>query len=245
MKYRFQLLRILKFSLCMAIGLQFMGCPKKKGRENETEKKSARQKSPTESSTESSTETPSARDKPKTKGDGENQGKRVLSAGVTKELISKWLTSTKKEPGDTPANDTQKKDSLITGYRISYGPKFYHPKNFYDLLNGGADMYVEAGTLELVHFRLKHKDDNYGECRASMFFMKTPEKAIKLLQKEKADSMKKMEVGDEAWGDEEGILFSKGKVFVQIESLVKDKKEKHCPFVQIAANMTGSNEVGW
>lgn len=241
MKYRFQLLKIFAFSLSIAFGLQFIGCPKKKGRENETEKKST----PQESATKSPRENPSASDKSKTKGDGEKQGKRVLSAEVTKELVSKWLTPTKRDPGDTQSNKTEKKDSPITGYRLSYGPKFYHPKSFYDLLNGGADMYVEAGTLELVHFRLNHKEDNYGECRVSMFFMKTPQKAIKLLQKEKADSMKKMEVGDEAWGDEEGILFSKGKVFVQIESLIKDKKEKHCPFVQIAANMTGSNEVGW
>jgi len=237
MKYRFRLPKFFSLLMCIALGLQLSGCPKKKSQEEKAEKKTSQQERTTEPST--------ARDKPEKNEGGEDKSKRSLSAGVTKEVISKWLTSTKKVPGDTPSNDTPKKDSLITGYSISYGPKFYHPKNFYDLLNGGADMYVEAGTLELVHFRLKHEGDNHGECRASMFFMKNPQKAIKLLQKEKADSMKKMEVGDESWGDEEGILFSKGKVFVQIESVLKDTKEKHCPFLQIAANMTSSNEVGW
>lgn len=163
--------------------------------------------------------------------------------GVTKALIATWIQPSKPKAASSPSPDPGRKK--LFRYKLSYGPKIYTPDNLYELLNGGADLYVKAGLVDLAHFRLKPQKGPGAECRVSMFFMKSAKNAQSLLAKEKAPGMKKAQMGDASWSDKEGALVQKGRVLVRLESVAPGPDVAPCPFGALAKAMVATKTAGW
>jgi hypothetical protein len=165
------------------------------------------------------------RGRPAAGGEKERPG----AASVTDEVAKKWA-----------------EQGLDGVYTLVAGPKVYLPKNLYKLLNGGADIYIEAGLVSLAHMRFEAKSkEEMAQCRVSMFFMKDEKSARKLLEKEKDDPFEKVQVGDEGWADKEGLLFKKGRAYVRVDSAASRRDQKPCPFLKLGKAMAATEAVAW
>jgi len=116
----------------------------------------------------------------------------------------------------------------------------YDSANLFELLDGGADEYIQAG-MERLAFVVVSPKGKQG-CRASLFMMKDAGAAGRLLKAERDPAMKKVSVGEAAWGDKEGLMFRKGKFFVRVEA---DGPKAVCPFESVARRVEADRALPW
>jgi hypothetical protein len=185
----------------------------------------------------------------------------VLVVGCVIALV--WAGCAKKKPGDKKTADkaappkpalkvTRKavsawipKAAAGWAYTLSEDPKVYRPDTLHKLLNGGADMYVDAGMTAMVHVIFDDKNKKAATCKVQAFMMKDKGKAAALLNNEKDKNWKPLKVGDQGYEDGQGAMFAKGRFFVRIDSPPSKEGIVGCPYVELARNIAGSATLPW
>lgn len=185
----------------------------------------------------------------------------VLVVGCV--LAVGWAGCAKKKPGEKKTKDkaqppkpllkvTRKaasawvpKSAAGTAYAVSEDPKTYVPDTLHKLLNGGADMYVDAGMTAMAHVILDDKNKKAATCKVQLFMMKNKGKAAALLNNEKDKNWKPLKVGDQGFEDGQGAMFAKGRFFVRIDSPPPKEGVAGCPYKELARNIAGSAGLPW
>lgn len=137
------------------------------------------------------------------------------------------------------------KKANLDDYRLRGKPKVYDQKNVFDLLNGGAEMYIQTGMRQVGHVSLADRSGARARCGVFLFFMKDQKSAQALLAKEKDKNFKKISLGDEGFRDPEGLLFRKQRVLVKINNLATRNDQKPCPFDALAKQIAADARIRW
>jgi len=135
---------------------------------------------------------------------------------------------------------TQARGWAPTGFHVARVPKMYDSANLFELLDGGADEYIQAGMERLAFVVISPKGKQ--GCRVSLFKMKDAGSAGRLLKAERDPGMKKLSLGEVAWGDKEGLMFRKGTIFVRVEA---DGPKAVCPFESVARRVEADRALPW
>jgi len=109
--------------------------------------------------------------------------------------------------------------SDFPGYRLTYGPKHYGTNNLFDYINGGAQVYLKLGFLEVLGFELEGKDKI--KFMIDVYSMGKHENAKKIFEKEK--SGKKCAIRRDLQGDltDNQLKFYKNQFYVKVTAYSK------------------------
>ncbi len=92
----------------------------------------------------------------------------------------------------------------------------YDKETIFELLNGGADAFLDAGLVTLLHVRIKDAAGKFTACEVQVMDLDSPDRARALLFKEKPTGGRPVKLGDRAFAGKGTVLFVKGRFLVQV-----------------------------
>ncbi len=97
-------------------------------------------------------------------------------------------------------------------------PVVYVRKNLFELINGGADQYLDYGFQKLLHAEYARKDDPRRFLTIDLYDMGTPEGAFGIYGYERGDRPSNEAVGEEGIVLTTSLAFRRGRYYVKIET---------------------------
>lgn len=144
-------------------------------------------------------------------------------------LLLSWraegLRVTRSAPGATPAPREAPPETsylpsgdALVGWIPSAPPSVFTPKDLFELINGGADMYVEYGFRKLVHAEYRKASDPKTTLTLGLYDMATPANAFGIYTYERGDRPSNEDVGDEGILSTASLAFRRAGFYVKIET---------------------------
>jgi hypothetical protein len=122
--------------------------------------------------------------------------------------------------------------------------RVYDRKTVFELLNGGAEVFLDAGMQTLLHARLKDAAGKFTACEVQVMQLATPAQAKALLAKEKPPKAKPVKLGDQGWADKGSVMFVKGSQMVSV-GVQPAGKLKWAPLSEIARRVASTPDARW
>lgn len=129
-------------------------------------------------------------------------------------------------------------------FRVDGVPKIYDKESIFELLNGGADMLLEAGLITLLHVRLRDDAQVFTDCEIQVMDVTSPAKAKAMLHKEKAPEAKPAKLGEEGFVEATSLLFAKGRHLVRVTALPSGSR-KTTPILEVARKVEATAQASW
>ncbi len=107
---------------------------------------------------------------------------------------------------------------VLEGWEPEGAPAVHSPQDLFELINGGADLYVEYGFRKLLHAEYRKASDSKLRLTVELYDMGTPEGAFGIYSYERGDRLSNEEVGDEGILSSASLAFRRGRYFVKIET---------------------------
>ncbi len=104
---------------------------------------------------------------------------------------------------------------VVDGWTISEKVEIFNPDNLFDRINGAAPLYIENNFREMTQLEYTRGDD-YISIQA--YRHATPEDAFGMYASERSPDLKFFSIGGEAQGDDSGIFFFAGNIYVKMWS---------------------------
>jgi len=125
---------------------------------------------------------------------------------------------------DLSANELSKLydfKSDFPDYTLTYGPKHYGKNNLFDYINGGAEVYLKLGFVEVLGFELEKVSKDKIKLMIDVYSMGKIENAKKIFEKEKAG--KKCAIRRDLQGDitDNQLKFFKNQYYVKVTAYSK------------------------
>jgi len=105
------------------------------------------------------------------------------------------------------------------GWTVAPETEVFNPDNLFERINGAAPLFIENNFVELTCLTCTRGDD-YITVQA--YRHATPEDAFGMYASERADDMQHFDIGGEAQGDNYGLYFFAGAVYVKITASADD-----------------------
>src|SRR4030043_425936 len=129
----------------------------------------------------------------------------------------------------------------IAGWRQSGEIQTFAPKNLYDYINGGADLYLKYDFQELKV--AEYQGDQKAAVTVEIYRHKTPNHAFGIYSQERLSGAHYLNIGTQAY-NEKGILnFLKGSYYVKINGLDIGPEEDKV-LIAFAKKVAGNLEGG-
>jgi hypothetical protein len=109
----------------------------------------------------------------------------------------------------------------VEGWSISGKVEVFDPENLFERINGAAPLFLENNFREMTSLEYI-KDDDYITVQA--YRHATPEDAFGMYASERSSELQFLPVGGEAQGDEGGIYFFAGNIYVKMWSSATGKE---------------------
>lgn len=109
----------------------------------------------------------------------------------------------------------QKGDQFL-GFRKIEGPNYYSPKNLFDYINGGAELYLSYGFLELLVVEFAEGQDRFNRATLEIYNMGTLENAFGIFKTEAGDKVYRLPNGAEGRLGNGLLQFYKGNFYVKV-----------------------------
>jgi hypothetical protein len=107
---------------------------------------------------------------------------------------------------------------VLAGWTPTGPPSVYIPKDLFELINGGADMYVEYGFRKLIHAEYRKPSDPRVTLTIDLYDMAAPANAFGIYAYERGDRPSNEAVGDEGILSTTSIAFRRAGFYVKIET---------------------------
>jgi len=120
----------------------------------------------------------------------------------------------------------------------------YDAETIYELLNGGADAFIDAGLVTLLHVRIKDAAGKFTACEVQVMDLGSSKSARALLAKEKPTGGRPVKLGDRAFASKGTVLFVKGRFLVQVGVQPKGKLQ-WAPVAEIARRVIATPNARW
>jgi len=109
-----------------------------------------------------------------------------------------------------------KKGDQIVGFRKIEGPTYYSPENLFDYINGGAELFLAYGFLELLVVELAEDRDRVDRATLEIYNMGTLRNAFGIFKTEAGDKVYRLPGGSEGRLEKGFLQFYKGKFYVKV-----------------------------
>ncbi|SBV91467.1 DUF6599 family protein [uncultured Dysgonomonas sp.] len=123
----------------------------------------------------------------------------------------------------------------IEGWAISDKIEIFEPDNLFDRINGAAPLYLENNFREMTQMEYTRGDD-YISIQA--YRHASPEDAFGMYASERSSELKFFPIGGEAQGDNSGIFFFAGNIYVKMWSSAQENVSE--TMRAIATHLAGS-----
>jgi hypothetical protein len=107
----------------------------------------------------------------------------------------------------------------ISGWTVSDKVEVFSPENLFDRINGAAPLYLENNFREMTQMEYTRGDD-YISIQA--YRHASPEDAFGMYASERSSELKFFPVGGEAQGDDSGIFFFAGDIYIKMWSSAQE-----------------------
>lgn len=121
-------------------------------------------------------------------------------------------------PGTRSETSLLPSGDALAGWTPSAPPSVFTPKDLFELINGGADMYVEYGFLKLLHAEYRKEADPKTTLTIDLYDMATPANAFGIYTYERGDRPSNEAVGDEGILSTASLAFRRAGFYVKIET---------------------------
>lgn len=121
------------------------------------------------------------------------------------------------------------------GWTISDKVEVFSPENLFDRINGAAPLYLENNFREMAQMEYT-KGDDYISIQA--YRHASPEDAFGMYASERSSELTFFPIGGEAQGDDSGIFFFAGNIYVKMWSSAQENVSE--TMRAIAAHLAGN-----
>jgi len=129
-------------------------------------------------------------------------------------------------------------------YELEGAPRRYDRRSVFELLDGGADAYLEAGLQSLVHARYR---DTSGACEGYevlIFDLGSAKRARALLAGQRGPKSTDVRLGDAGWQEAGAVEVVRGRYLVKVSAMPMGKK-KPAPVREVARLVLGTPGARW
>ncbi|MDR1715429.1 MAG: hypothetical protein LBS20_06260 [Prevotella sp.] len=123
----------------------------------------------------------------------------------------------------------------IDGWTISDKVEVFSPENLFDRINGAAPLYIENNFREMTQMEYTRGDD-YISIQA--YRHASPEDTFGMYASERSSELTFFPIGGEAQGDDSGIFFFAGNIYVKMWSSAQENVSE--TMRAIATHLAGS-----
>jgi len=109
----------------------------------------------------------------------------------------------------------QKGDQILDFRKIE-GPTYYSPENLFDYINGGAELFLAYGFLELLVVELAEDRDRADRATLEIYNMGTLGNAFGVFKTEAGNKVYRLPGGSEGRLENGFLQFYKGKFYVKV-----------------------------
>ena len=106
----------------------------------------------------------------------------------------------------------------VSGWKLSSPPRFFHPSNLWEYINGQSELYLNYGFQLVVTSDFTSKQDS-NSLTIEIYQMKSPYHAFGIYAAERSPEEHFIEVGVQGYITEDILNFWKGPYYVKITSL--------------------------
>lgn len=124
---------------------------------------------------------------------------------------------------------------VTEGWTISDKVEVFSPENLFDRINGAAPLYLENNFREMTQMEYT-KGDDYISIQA--YRHASPEDAFGMYASERSSELTFFPIGGEAQGDDSGIFFFAGNIYVKMWSSAQENVSE--TMRAIAAHLAGN-----
>lgn len=124
---------------------------------------------------------------------------------------------------------------VTEGWTISDKVEVFSPENLFDRINGAAPLYLENNFREMTQMEYT-KGDGYISIQA--YRHASPEDAFGMYASERSSELTFFPIGGEAQGDDSGIFFFAGNIYVKMWSSAQENVSE--TMRAIAAHLAGN-----
>lgn len=124
---------------------------------------------------------------------------------------------------------------VTEGWTISDKIEVFSPENLFDRINGAAPLYLENNFREMTQMEYT-KGDDYISIQA--YRHASPEDAFGMYASERSSELTFFPIGGEAQGDDSGIFFFAGNIYVKMWSSAQENVSE--TMRAIAAHLAGN-----
>jgi hypothetical protein len=125
-------------------------------------------------------------------------------------------------PSQELVNLFQKEDQFL-GFKRVYGPTYYGFENLFNYINGGAELYLTYGFLELLVVEFDEDQDPVHRAVLEIYNMGTTENSFGVFKTEAGNKIFRLPGGTEGRLEYGLLQFYKGKFYVKIFLSPKSK----------------------
>jgi hypothetical protein len=129
-------------------------------------------------------------------------------------------------------------------FELDGKPKIYAKDAVYELLNGGADAYLDAGLVRLLHARFADRAGQAAACEVMLMDLGSAAKAKGFLAKEAPQGAKPVAVGDQGLATPSSVLFAKGRHLTVVNILPQGDRKWPAP-LEIARRVAATSGMRW
>lgn len=129
-------------------------------------------------------------------------------------------------------------------YGVDGTPRRYDSKTVFELLDGGADAYLEAGLRSLWHARYRDAAGAFEDYEVLVFDLGSARRARALLDKEKGAAVHRVDIGGAGWAERGMVLFARGRHLVKVSAMPVGKK-KPAPVEAVARRVAATPGARW
>ncbi len=102
------------------------------------------------------------------------------------------------------------------GFKKAEGPTYYGPDKLFDYINGGAELFLAYGFLELMVVELSEDQNHTNRATLEIYNMGTLENSFGVFKTEEGDETHKLPGGAEGRMGDGLLQFYKGKFYVKV-----------------------------
>lgn len=122
--------------------------------------------------------------------------------------------------------------------------KAYDTETVFELLNGGAETFIDAGLQSLIHVRITDTTGKFTACEIQVSDYTTSAKARAMLAREKPRQAQPVKLGDRGYAQLGTVMFVKGRHLVSV-GVQPMGKVKYAPAAEISRLVANTPGARW
>src|SRR4030042_2862250 len=132
----------------------------------------------------------------------------------------------------------------IVGWKQAGEVQTFAPKNLYEYINGGADLYLKYDFQELKV--AEYQGDQKAAVTVEIYRHKTPNHACGIYSQERLSGANYLDIGTQAYSEKGNLIFLKGSYYVKINGLDIGPEEDKVLIAfakKVEGNLEGRNSL--